>query len=550
MKRTLCLLAVLFSLSLHSQDTPKVNFKLKFLDRFDPPSFETVDSFSRLQIMIAGNIWQVPAQQKLFYNKTSGKSDFKEEFRYIQPIFHISDLVIGNLRSSFGNNPESEYNVPDEFALALKFAGINNLVNANYATANCDKFALERTRKLLGYLDMDVTGVYAGNIERNAYNPLIIEKKGFRIALLNYTSLPDRPSISANFILNLADKTLLSRDLYLARAQKADFVIVYFDWSDDTKEAVQAYQENLVKYCIENGADLIVGGSPSLAKRMQPYDIVKGGESRSGLVVYSLGNLCGNPALPGGKGGAILDIELRKNNFTGDCRMSDFGFIPVYNYYDSLSANPKMYVLPVSAIESGEIMKDMPFVEKRRAINVAYALRKLYGTVSDEMQYNLTDRAVFSTEEMMSITRAPINNKTSVFRPEKLGDLQTTLRDILPPKPAAASTTAAIGSKTAPPIALPERAPQRKSADNDTVYCIQFYSLPRPTHIDTFYYDHLAGYRIEEDGQGNYLYLLGQTPYFSELYSWWKEQIRPRYRRSFIAAYYRGRRVKEFPSDF
>ena len=75
-----------------------------------------------------------------------------------------------------------------------------------------------------------------------------INKKGFRIAILNYAKLITRPSVSRDFIINEMSKMNIEADMRMAKANKPDFIIVYFDWGVNSQIIPSTFQIDLVKY--------------------------------------------------------------------------------------------------------------------------------------------------------------------------------------------------------------------------------------------------------------------------------------------------------------
>src|SRR4051812_11756219 len=216
-KTVACLLLLLSASCSMAQDKKTeaiIDFRHRFIQADSPDLLdEGIDSFRSLHLMIAGNVYQTEQHLSFAFDKQKGTYDFKSELRYVQPILGLGDITIANLKTSFGNDVKNMFSSPDEFALALKYAGINTLMHANVLTANIDKATLKRTRELLYSFDMLHTGAYTDNMQRNGNNPLIINKKGFRIAILNYTRLTTRPSISHDFLINEASKLNIEMDM-------------------------------------------------------------------------------------------------------------------------------------------------------------------------------------------------------------------------------------------------------------------------------------------------------------------------------------------------
>ena len=150
---------------------------------------EQIDSFRTLHLMIAGNIYQSEYQIAHAFDPVAKKYDFSDELRYVNPILNLGDVVIANMKTGFTGENANPFSSPDELALAMKYSGINNCVMANLNTAYLDKKGMIRTKKALDVFDIRTTGAFADNIVRNGNYPLIINRKGFKIAMLNYTSI-------------------------------------------------------------------------------------------------------------------------------------------------------------------------------------------------------------------------------------------------------------------------------------------------------------------------------------------------------------------------
>ncbi len=209
------------------------------------------DSFRKLHIVVAGNIYKSQEQIKNAYDSTERKFDFAPELRHVNPIMNIGDVVLAQLKTSFQADPSSAYSAPDEFALSIKYAGINVCMLANKNTINIEKKNLIRTQKAMNIFDIQTTGAFADNRERNGNYPLFIEKKGFKIAVLNYVAIGRRPSISFDFVVNQLDQNQIERDMKVARDQKPDYIIVYLDWGDNFQDYPSLNQETTSKFILE-----------------------------------------------------------------------------------------------------------------------------------------------------------------------------------------------------------------------------------------------------------------------------------------------------------
>jgi poly-gamma-glutamate capsule biosynthesis protein CapA/YwtB (metallophosphatase superfamily) len=480
---------------------------------YDDDRPEIVDSFRILHLMIAGNIYQSEYQIQHAFNPITKKYDFSAELRYINPVLNLGDVVIANMKTGFTGDNSNPFSSPDELALAMKYSGINNCVMANLNTAYLDKKGMSRTKKALEIFDIRSTGAFTDNLMRNGNYPLIINRRGFKIALLNYTSISQRPGVSRDYIINQIDHIQIERDMKVARSLEADFIIVYLDWGGNYQEYPAYSQEALSKFILEQGASIVVGTFPNTVQRIDIMNYYYQNKEKQGLVCYSLGNLISSSTDDRTKAGIIMDIDLKKNNFTGETHMGDYGFIPLWSYYDTVSEKKRVYVLPAAAVEQDQLFNNLPKNEKHIMSSRIMDVRKMLGRSSDEIQYNLSEIVVENVAQSTMLTNAPLNNRFNPFDEKGL------------------NKTGAPMTKLNIPVT------------EDTIYRIQFYELKKLIPIDTSYYDHLKGYEVMQE-EGNFRYLIGNSTDLDVIMKMYYDVMKPRYKTCFIVAYYQGRRVR------
>jgi poly-gamma-glutamate synthesis protein (capsule biosynthesis protein) len=141
-------------------------------------------------ITFVGDIMQHPNQLEF-----ESKRDYSYDgvFDYITPLFKGSDMVIGNLETTFGEYlkvPETrspKFSAPKEFAIALKKAGFTHLTL-------CNNHMFDREYK--GFLDTIRILKEVGIIPiYNSYSEIIKNK---RIQIINFTTHFNTSSVSKN----------------------------------------------------------------------------------------------------------------------------------------------------------------------------------------------------------------------------------------------------------------------------------------------------------------------------------------------------------------
>lgn len=423
------------------------------------------DSLRTLHLMIGGNVYQTEKHINYCYDEVTGQYNFREELKYIQPILSLGDITIANLKTSFGGDVKNMYSAPDEFALSLKYSGINALMNANLHSANVSRESFNRTRDLMNEFDIQYTGAFADNMQRQGNYPLIINKKGFRIAILNYGTLNKRPEVSRNFYINEIDEKQIEIDMRLAKAYKPDFIIVYFDWGANKQDIPTYYQMDLARKCYSLGVNLVVGTHPNEPMRIDMMSYVNAnGIPTDGIVAYSLGNLIASNDDITNRNGFLIDMELKKNNYTGQTHIGDWGVIPVYTYYDTTSTAGKMkvYTVPCSAVEGGDMLPNIPYIEKRRVVNGAYEIRKMIGGTADEIQYNVNEMVADNVMQTIDLTNAAWNNKYSIKRKE---EVKQSAAPVLPVATLGTNNPPSLANIYEEPVALPKKGAAKPSAE-------------------------------------------------------------------------------------
>jgi len=118
-----------------------------------------------------------------------------------------------------------------------------------------------------------------------AHTPLLIERKGLRIALLGYDEFfprsyeagTDHPGVA------WSEDEQVVRDIRRAReVDHADIVIPFMHWGEEHRPLANERQRRLARVMIDAGADAVVGTHPHVVQDIEHY--------QGKPIVYSLGN--------------------------------------------------------------------------------------------------------------------------------------------------------------------------------------------------------------------------------------------------------------------
>lgn len=215
-------------------------------------------------------------------------------FSGVAPVLESADLLVANLEcviSGLGEPQPKAYRfrAPLEAVEALALAGVDVVGVANNHALDYGYAALaDMTQRLAA---REILTVGAGKDAATAHSPVILERKGLRIAFLAYVDVwvesrtgfdtrvwiagPNSPGIA------WADPKRMTADIQAAKTQ-ADVVVVLLHSGLEGRKDVYATQQTEAQAAIDAGAVLVLGSHPHLLQKTERY--------HNGLIVYSLGN--------------------------------------------------------------------------------------------------------------------------------------------------------------------------------------------------------------------------------------------------------------------
>jgi poly-gamma-glutamate capsule biosynthesis protein CapA/YwtB (metallophosphatase superfamily) len=272
---------------------------------FQAPAQDTL----RLRLLFAGDIMQHDSNIAAAWDPLVQQYDYSYCFQYIAPLIQEADIAIGNLELTLGGKPYKGYpqfSAPDALAEELKRIGFDVLVTANNHSVDRGRKGIERTLAVLDTLQMLHTGTFKDSADRAFNYPLLLEKNGFRISLLNYTYGTNGIPVPKPTIVNLIDTTLIKSDLQKAKQQHPDAIVVYFHWGNEYESLPNKEQKRLTEMCFREGVTVVMGAHPHV---LQPMEWRK---ETGQFVAYSLGNFISGQRPRYRDGGAMVWLDFEK----------------------------------------------------------------------------------------------------------------------------------------------------------------------------------------------------------------------------------------------
>lgn len=266
----------------------------------------------QVDLLFAGDIMQHEAQLKMA-RQSNGEYSFSYCFRHIKEFVRSADISVANLETTIGKSGYSGYPsfcAPDSFLYAVKDAGFKVLLFANNHCMDKGKRGALHTLDMLDSLQIAHCGVYRNAKEREERYPLIVEEKGVRVAILNYTYSTNGREIPSPMVVNLIDKETIARDIQSAKEKRADAIIACMHWGDEYVSLPPQRVKELGDWLIEQGVDHVIGNHPHV---VQPLEIRESSTTPDrNVVAYSTGNLVSNMSLRRTDGGMMIAMKLMK----------------------------------------------------------------------------------------------------------------------------------------------------------------------------------------------------------------------------------------------
>ena len=336
---------------------------------------------SSLKIVFAGDIMGHDAQIDGAWIDSLGGYDYEPVFRFIKPYLETTDIAVGNLEVTLAGPPYKGYpqfSSPDSVAVEAKKAGFDILLTANNHALDRGQKGFNRTLSILDSLKIIHSGTFSDSISRVRYYPLIIEKNGVRVAILNYTYGTNGLTVKSPSIINRIDSLQIRRDIEKAGKADPDFIIVAIHWGIEYERDENREQQKLAEYMIRNGADAIIGSHPHVIQPVKRYYPDKYDSMKYNLIVYSLGNFVSNQRARYKDGGIMFEMTLIKTAV--HTTISDYNYMPAWIYREDKADKSTFYILPAELYLQNEDYFGFPD-------HVRYKLTQFYNDTREHLRH-------------------------------------------------------------------------------------------------------------------------------------------------------------------
>jgi len=312
---------------------------------------EECQTAGKLSLLLIGDIMGHDEQIASAWNSETKNYEYDEVFRYVRNEISEADIAVANLEVTLGGSPYKGYpafSSPASLASACMKAGIDVLATANNHSVDRGKKGILNTIRRLDSLGIRHTGTFADSISRDTLSPMIIERNGISVALLNYTYGTNGLKVPSPAIVNILDTNLIASDICKAKALKPDVIISFVHWGIEYDTLPSAEQIRLAGFFFTRGADLVIGSHPHVLQQME-WNLADSCRNDR-IVVYSLGNYVSNQRTIRRDGGAMVRIELEKTDSL--TKVSRAGYYLTWVHTPVEDGKRRFYVLPCSVFEN------------------------------------------------------------------------------------------------------------------------------------------------------------------------------------------------------
>ena len=296
--------------------------------------------------------------------QTQGAYDYSGNFMDIAPLFSGADGAIVNLEGTLAGSPygSASASAPQALVQALRQAGVDFIQTANSHAIDNGIGGLRKTLDGIRQAGMTPLGTFASEEEfSQSQGFTICNIGGIRVAFVAFTkglgglSLPNGNEHSVNLLYSdyasayqTIDEAGIKTVLQAAEAQQPDVTIALLHWGSEYNSVISARQERISQLMLENGVDAIIGTHSHYVQELI-FDPDSGT-----VIAYSLGDLYGDADKTGTNYSILLQLEITRDNRTGQTKITGCDYIPVYTLTPELDGEEMRVVRLLDAIAQYE----------------------------------------------------------------------------------------------------------------------------------------------------------------------------------------------------
>ena len=268
--------------------------------------------------------------------------DYNPIFQDVVSLLADADLTAVNFEGNLIGAPygSEKHSAPPQLLTALKNAGVDMVQIANSRTISNGVTGLVTTLQSIRASGLEPLGAYGSNQEYEKTGGYTVwEAKGVKVAVVAFTKGMDSMALPAGSedCVNLLyedysskyvkiNRERITAVLEAAAAEKPDITIALLHWGSEYNDTHSKTQGDIANLMFSLGVDAIIGTHPHYVQEMQ-FNAEKGT-----FLAYSLGDLLGDGTKSGTEYSVVLELEITKNNTTGETKITGYKYTPIFIY--------------------------------------------------------------------------------------------------------------------------------------------------------------------------------------------------------------------------
>jgi len=265
--------------------------------------------------------------------------DYTDALMDVLPLLSNADISALNFEGNLYGEPYGiDRSAPQSLMTALERAGVDILQLANSYSIYRGMDGLAKTIDGIRLAGMEPLGAYATRQEaqaRKGYSIRTVE--GVKIAFVAFTKGMDGMALPAgnegcvNVLYSdystdyqVVNTNGINAILTAIEKEKPDITVAFLHWGSEFNDTISPSQEKIRELMEQGGVDVILGTHSHYVQKME-HD-PKTGQ----FVAWSLGDFWGDASRAGSEYSIVLDLEITKDNKTGDTRVTNFSYTPIF----------------------------------------------------------------------------------------------------------------------------------------------------------------------------------------------------------------------------
>ena len=206
------------------------------------------DPADTLEIIVIGDVMMHSKQLQ---------HDHRSFLREITPALRKADFAVANLEFPLAGEPYTGYpafSTPDWYPAYVADCGVDVFLTANNHVLDQGSAGFARTLRVYGTMAAAGSATYTGSgpdeASFKALNPLILEKRGIKVALVNFCYGSNRGADALWPKMARMRKEEVHAQILRARQEGADFVVALPHWGDEYQLHPNTSQQEWARWLV------------------------------------------------------------------------------------------------------------------------------------------------------------------------------------------------------------------------------------------------------------------------------------------------------------